>query len=119
MPSSSGMSGKTAAPSGTSDRCESPSDISASGHGGNDAQLVAFLDRRLQVVQVADVFIVEIDIDEATNLAVVEDAASDRRMLGAKAVEGLLHARSGDLDDGLAIGMLTHRGGDVDFDWHL
>src|SRR5436305_1896100 len=61
MPSSSGMSGKTAAPSGTSD-VGSPADMSASCDGRDDAQLVAVLDRRLQAVEVANVLVVELDV---------------------------------------------------------
>src|SRR5436190_21508329 len=71
-----GISGRTAAPSGTSS-----SAISPSSDGGNDAQFVAVFDRRGEVVEIADVFVVERDIDEAADLAVVEDAAVDARVL--------------------------------------
>src|SRR6516165_9004324 len=71
-PSSSGISGKTAAPSGTSDDSGGPALMSASGHGGDDGQRVAVLDRRIQVVQIADVLVVEVEIDEAARLAALE-----------------------------------------------
>src|SRR5262249_18307953 len=69
-PSSAGMSGKTAAPAGTSaaGSLSSGSAISASGHGGDDRQLVAVVDRRGEVLQVADVLVVEVDVDEAPHL---------------------------------------------------
>src|SRR5436305_12701752 len=63
--SSAGMSGKTAAPSGTSplssSRSGASSATSASGHGGDDAQLVAVLDRGAEVVEVTHVLVVEVD----------------------------------------------------------
>src|SRR6266702_4503539 len=65
-PSSAGMGGKTAAPSGTS--LSSASLMSASGHGGDDRHLVAVLDGGIQAVEVADVLVVEVDVDEAAQL---------------------------------------------------
>src|SRR5262245_39689183 len=84
IPNSSGIRGKTAAPSGTSSPpasfCRS-SLMSAPGNGGNDRQLVAVLDRRREVVEVADVLVVEIDVDETAHLAVLEQPLGDRRVL--------------------------------------
>src|SRR5947209_7111593 len=71
-PSSSGIFGMTAAPSGTWGAGASL--MLASGDGGDDGQLVAVLHGRLQVVQIADVLVVEVDVDEPAQLAVVEDA---------------------------------------------
>src|SRR5262245_37137346 len=84
MPNSAGMSGKTAAPSGTSCSGELPSDISASGHGGDDAQLVAVLQRGLEVVEVTDVLVVEVHVDEAAHLAVLKQPAGDPGVPGAE-----------------------------------
>src|SRR5262245_47897525 len=67
-PSSAGICGITAAPCGT--YSPGPSAMLASGHRGNDAQLVAVLHRRVQVVEVADVLVIEVDVDEAAHLAV-------------------------------------------------
>src|SRR5262249_43461602 len=75
MPSSAGISGKTAAPSGTSGSLSSA--MSAPCDGGNDADLVAVLDGGGEVVEVADVLVVEVDVDEAAQLAVVEQALAD------------------------------------------
>src|SRR2546421_11477074 len=70
MPISGGMSGKTAAPSGT--WSSSSTAMSASRHCGDNADLVAVLDGRLQIVQIADILVVEVDVDEAAHLAVLE-----------------------------------------------
>src|SRR4051794_11772101 len=118
MPNSAGMIGKTAAPSGTSCGRDSSPAISTSGDGGDDAQFVAVLERRLQVVEVADVLVVEVDVDEAAHLAVLEQPAGDAGVLGAEVVEHLPDAGALDLDDRLVFGVLPHRGGDMDSDRH-
>src|SRR5262249_36036509 len=65
-PTSSGMSGKTAAPSAPSPPsgrgCSSA--MSASGDRGDDAHLVAVLQGGGEAVQVADVLVVDVDVDE-------------------------------------------------------
>src|SRR5438270_10247927 len=71
-PSSGGISGKTAAPSGTSGSSKS-SAMSAPCHRGDDVQLVAVLDGAIEIIQVADVLFVEVDVDEAAQLAVLEE----------------------------------------------
>src|SRR5215469_15114527 len=70
---SAGISGIRAAPSGTSSSSWC-SCMSASGHRGDDGQFVAVLDRRGQVVEVAHVFLVEVQVHEAAHLPVLEDA---------------------------------------------
>src|SRR5262245_17343595 len=74
-PNSAGISGKTPAPSGTSRLLDLA--MSAPGHGGNDAHLVAVFDRGGEVVEVADIFIIHIDVDEPPHLAVLEDTCRD------------------------------------------
>ena len=91
--------------------------MSASCDGGDDGQHVAVLDRRLQVVEIADVFVVEVDVDEAAHLAVVEDSADDVRELAAERVEHLLNGGARQIDVRLAVGVLPHRLRDLDFDW--
>src|SRR5438270_6848189 len=88
MPNSSGMSGKTAAPSGTA-VVGSPSDMSASCDGRDDAHLIAVLDRGLEAVEVADVLVVEVDVHEAPHLAILEQPAGDAGELRAEVVERL------------------------------
>src|SRR3954471_20410076 len=105
MPSSSGVTGNTAPPSGTSsDWCDSPSDISASGDRGDDAQLVAVLDGGLHAVEVADVLVVEVDVDELADLvALVVEAGLDAGVLGDEGVEHFFDGGAGDFDGGLAL----------------
>src|SRR5665213_453480 len=67
-PNSGGMSGKTATPSGVS------SGSSATGHRGDDRQFIAVLDRRGEIIEIANVLIVEVDVDELAHLAVLENA---------------------------------------------
>src|SRR5262245_66669484 len=102
MPSSAGISGKTAAPSGTSGSSKS-SAMSAPCHRWDDVYLVAVLDGGVEVVQVADVLIVEVDVDEAPQLAVVEQPLRDARVLAAQVVEDALHGRATGLDRRLTL----------------
>src|SRR5205085_11326694 len=114
--SSGGMRGKTAAPSGTSGSAASL--ISASGHGGDDRQLVAVLDRRGQVVQVADVLVVDVQVDEAAHLAVVEDALRQPGEAGSEVVQHRLDRVARGLHSGLALGVLPHRRGNLNTNRH-
>src|SRR6516225_2922373 len=107
MFSSAGISGRMAAPSGTSSSKRSA--MSASGHGGDDGQLVAVLDGGGQVVEVTDVLVVEVDVDEAAHLPALEDARHDAGVGLAEIVEDGLHRGAAGLDDGLALGVLPHR----------
>src|SRR5438270_12576011 len=116
-PSASGIRGKTAAPSGTS--LSAASLMSASSHGGDNGQLVAILDRRIQIIEVSNVLIIEIDIDEAAQLTrLLEQSVGDAGKLPAKIIEGRLHGSSRCRYFRLAAGVLPHRRRHVDFDRH-
>src|SRR4051812_29708644 len=68
---------------------------SAAGHRRQDLDLAALAHRRLQAVGVADVLAVDVDVDEATQLAVVvADALAQVRVLGVDAVEHLADGRA-------------------------
>src|SRR5260370_40386638 len=110
-PSSGGIRGKTAAPSGTG--LSASSAISASGHRGNDAQFIAVLDCRGQVIEVTDVLIVQVDVDEAANLATLEDPLLDAGKLTAQIVERCLHRGAARVHCCLPVGMLPHRCGNM------
>src|SRR5437879_3068748 len=115
MPNSGGMTGKTAAPSGT---CFCSWLMSAPGHCGNDAHLIAVLDAGLHAVQVANVLIVEVNVHETAHLAVLENAAGDARVFVAQVVEQVLDRGPGGLDHRLVRGVLAHGSGNVDADGH-
>src|SRR5438105_2693504 len=106
------MSGNTAAPSGTSASPVSSSSsrccaMSTSGDGGDDAQLVTLLHWRAEIVKIADVLVIEIDVDEAPKLAILEDPLRHRRELPAQSFEHCLHRASGNLNGRQAVGMLA------------
>src|SRR5438270_11384002 len=115
MPSSGGMTGKTAAPSGT--WFESWV-MSTPGHRGNDANLIAVLDAGLQAVQVANVLVVDVDIHEPADLPVFENAAGDAGIFRAEVVEQVLDRGPGGFDDRLVLRVLPHGSGDIDADGH-
>src|ERR1700722_6782046 len=101
-PNSGGISGKTATPSGVS------SGSSATGHRGNDRQLVAVLHGSSKIIEIANVLIVEVDVDELTHLAVLENALGDGGILGGEGGERRLHRGPDDFDGGLVVGVLPH-----------
>src|SRR5438876_5408347 len=113
-PSSGGMSGKTAAPSGTS----ASAAMSASGYRGNNTHLVAIFDRGLQVIQVAHVLVIEIDIHETAHLAVLKEALRDSGKFLPEMIERRLDRTAGHLDHGLAFGVLPHRRRDMNSNRH-
>src|SRR5712692_978093 len=117
MPTLSGINGTKAAPSGTS----SPSGglaISAPGHGGNDAQLVAVVDRRGQVIKIADVLVVQIDVDEAANLPILENPLRDALELLSQVIQGCLNGSAAHFHHRLPLGVLPHRGRNMNSNGH-
>src|SRR5260221_7911699 len=93
--------------------------MSASGHRGNDADLVAVFHGSTEIIEVADIFIVDIDVDKAADLAVVEQPLGDARKLLAHVVENRLHRAADRFDDGQAIGVLPHGGGNMNAYGHV
>src|SRR5262249_28460838 len=117
-PSSSGINGKSAAPSGTS-RSSSAAAISASGHRRDDRQLVAVFHRRVHVAQVTAVLVVEMEVDEAAPLPVLEDPARDGGDFLARVVEHGLARPAAGFHRCLAVGVLPHRRGYLNLHRHM
>src|SRR5262249_57384134 len=93
--------------------------MSASGHGGDDGQLVAILDRRVQVLEVSDVLVIEIDVDEAARCArFLERAVGNSGKLPTEVLENGLDGGSGRRYLRLAAGVLPHRRRHIDLDRH-
>src|ERR1700730_7266112 len=76
-PSSGGIKGKTAAPSGISS--SSFSTISASGLRRNDAQLVAVFHSRGEIFKIPNILVVEVNIDKPAHLTTVEEPLRNAR----------------------------------------
>src|SRR6266568_3379708 len=108
-PSSAGMTGNTAAPSGTS---------SATGHRGDDAQLVAVLHRRAEAVEIAYVLVIEVHVQERLHLAAVEELCRKGRVFLTQVVERLPHVGTVHFDNRLTLRVLAKRRGNVDLDRH-
>src|SRR3982074_1678902 len=88
MCSSGGMSGKTADPSApslspacSSRRWSSGVCMSAPSDRGNDADFIAVLHRCRHGIQIANVLVVEVNVDEAPQLAIVEQLRNDGGIL--------------------------------------
>src|SRR5918993_187527 len=85
----------------------------------HDAQLVAGLDRGLELLEVADVLVVEVDVDEPVELVrALEQARLDAGGLGLEAVEHRGDGAAVGLDDVGAVGEVTQGGRDADANAH-
>src|SRR5215218_8008857 len=91
----------------------------AAGDRGHDADLVAGLHRRFQVLQEADVLVVQVDVHEPVELVLAfEQPRLDAGGAGLEAVEDLADAAAVGLDDVGAVGVVAQRGGDADSHAH-
>jgi hypothetical protein len=82
--------------------------------GGNDAQFVPCGDRGCEVVEVADVLVVEVDVDESAELCTFEDTLLQLRELRPEVTEDLADRGTLGFDHILAAGVRAERGGDSD-----
>ncbi len=89
------------------------------GDGRNDADLIAFLDRSGQFIEEADVVLIEVDIHETANGALlVEDALTEAGIGCLKALEDFGNSCALRLDDFVFAGQLAQGCGNTDLDWH-
>ena len=92
--------------------------LSASGDGGDEGDDHAAGQNRVHLVEVADVLVVDEDVDVLTQLPVREQLRADRRVLPHQVVEGFLDGRSRDFDVPLSADQIAHRGRDFYFESH-
>src|SRR5690242_13961002 len=84
---------------------------SAAGDGRDDFDDVGRADRGVQVVEVADVLVVHVDVDVLLELAAaVEDPLVELGVAGTEVAQDLAHGRALRLDAGLAVGVGSERG---------
>src|SRR3990170_3463149 len=88
------------------------------GESGEDGEDVHFLQRRLKLPQEADVLIVEVDYDEAVELAIRQQRALEPRIARIEVVEQLADVRAFGLDGALAADELLEATGQPDFHDH-
>ena len=75
----------------------------ASGHRGNDADLVTSREASVQTLAIADVLPIDKDIDEPANVArIIAESLADSRMGSVECVKHLRDARSGHDDPGFS-----------------
>src|SRR5262245_38790479 len=80
----------------------------AAGYRRDDADLVLLSDRGVFFLQVADVFVVDVDVDETAQLTVgVEEVFPQVRKLRGQFIERLADLRRFDRDRRLAPGVLA------------
>jgi hypothetical protein len=87
--------------------------------GGNDAHLVPRFDGRLLVLEEADVFAIDVNVDETAQVALrVEEPFADAGVALVEAGEEFADGGALDLDDVEMVGQGPERGGDGDGDGH-
>jgi hypothetical protein len=91
----------------------------ASSDGRNDADLVAVFHGSGFFLLEADVFIVDEDIHETANIALlVADSLNEARVGGVEGIENIADVGSGDFNDFLIAGEFAQRRWDADLDGH-
>ena len=92
----------------------------AAGDGRNDADRVAVLRRRILLRQITDIFVVDVDVHEAAQLAVFGKKMSPQiGELGCEMSEGFTDSVSIELGRVALAGVRAKRGGDHYFHGHF
>src|SRR5580765_3315666 len=101
------------------DRWRWYSSASTSGDRGDDRELVAVGDGRLEAAVEADVLVVQIERDEVVRLPVlVAESRTERRVAIDDVGDDVAHGRARGFDH-LAVGELGEDGGQVECDAHF
>ena len=92
----------------------------SAGDGGDEHDLVAVLEGVGFAAEEADVFVVEIYVQELANLAlVVTDVATEVGKFGGQLIQGLGNRDGTTIDFGLAVGESPEGRWDFDDYWHV
>src|SRR5713226_9366889 len=92
----------------------------ASGDGGDEEDAITFLKGAGFAAEEADVFFVEVDVEELADLAlIVTDVAPEIREARGEFVEGLGDGGGATVYFGCAVSEAAEGGGDFDGYWHL
>jgi len=93
--------------------------LGAAGDGGDEEEAVAFFEGGGFAAEEAYVFLVEVDVKELADLAlVVADVAREGGEFGGEVVEGVGDGGGGAVVLGCAVGEAAESGGDFDGDGH-
>lgn len=85
----------------------------AAGDGGHDRDLIVGLDRRVEAIDVTDVLVLDIDVDEAADLPVIEELLTETGVLVDQRGEDLADGRAVGVDLAGAVGVLAQDGGNA------
>src|SRR5262249_32665109 len=92
----------------------------SAGDGGDDAHDVAVLRRRVLSLQITNVFVVDVDVDEAAQLAVFrEQVLAQIGKFLSQATESLTNSRGADFRRVTLPGIDAKRSWNHDFYWHF
>ena len=88
------------------------------GDGGEHDDLVAVAERGLEAADEADVLVVDVDVDEAAQVAVLDEATLDAGVVALEVVDQRGERRPAAVDGLGAVGVGAQDGGDTDLDGH-
>jgi hypothetical protein len=91
--------------------------FSTPGHGRDDAHLVVGGDGRGQLLEITNVFIVDININKSAELGAIKEPLADGGILGAEMAQNLAHTGTGRFNTIQAPGVGAKRSG-YSHDWH-
>src|SRR5579883_884128 len=93
--------------------------LGAAGEGRQNRDHVARLERRLELPEVADILVVQVDVDEAVQPAILAlHLAQEARILLIQVLQELFHGGALAADRLLASGQPLQRGGHLYFNGH-
>jgi hypothetical protein len=107
---------------GISPECHTENDLAAraAGDGGDEEDAVAFFDGAGFAAKEANVFFVEIDVEELADLAaVIADVAREIREARSELRENFGDGGGATIDFWRAVSEAAERGGDFYCDWHV
>jgi hypothetical protein len=78
--------------------------LEPSGNAGHDHQAIIGLDRCIQILQVTDIFAVQVEIDKGAQVFLaVEEVLAEVGVLLHQAIHSFRDGAASDFDDGLAV----------------
>jgi hypothetical protein len=86
----------------------------SAGHGREEDERRALADGRFEPVERADVFVIEVDVDEGRDAAVLEHLASERGIALGQVGEQLADSCTRSVDLACAARLISQRRGDAD-----
>ncbi len=87
-------------------------------NGWNDADFIGGRNRRVEIIQKPDVFVIHINIDKSSQVVAIKQTRSQVRVIRSQAVENFTHSGTRRICGIVATGMRAERSWDSN-EWHV